>query len=262
MRESREKRTPLFWVAFDPEALASGRVMITGPDVRHIRKALRLAPGDLVRVSNERGQRYLARIEGFGEGGGVAVALLEKLEEQPEMAVRIVLGQGLPKGDKMDFIVQKSTELGVATLVPLLTQRSILRSLTPDRGSGKVARWRRIALEAAKQSQRPDLPHVSEILDLPSFCGVYRGADLKLILWEEERDRRLREALGEELRERKPPVEIVALAGPEGGFAPEEMKEAARWGFESVSLGPRILRAETAPLALLTLLLYHLGELG
>lgn len=236
--------------------------MITGPDVRHIRRALRLVPGDLVRVSNEKGERYLARIEGFLEGGGVAVALLERLADQPRPAVRIVLGQGLPKGDKMDLIVQKSTELGVSTLVPLLTQRSILRSLTPDRGSGKVARWRRIALEAAKQSERSDLPQVSEILDLPSFYAAYRGADLKLILWEEERDRMLREALGKGLREWKAPLEIAALAGPEGGFAPEEVEEALRWGFEAVSLGPRILRAETTPLALLTLLLYHLGELG
>ncbi|MBI2877307.1 MAG: 16S rRNA (uracil(1498)-N(3))-methyltransferase [Candidatus Tectomicrobia bacterium] len=262
LKQSRERHVPLFWAELDPEALASERLVITGPDVRRIRKALRLAPGDLIRVSNPEGQRYLARIEGFTGRGGVTVALLERLASQPGMVARIVLGQGLPKGSKMDLIVQKSAELGVTTLVPLLTQRSILRSLPPDRGREKVIRWRRIALEAARQSERAEVPHVSEMLDLPAFCRTYQGAELKLLLWEDEPDRRLREALREDLPPRKPALEVAALVGPEGGFSPEEVEEAGRWGFAPVSLGARVLRTETAPLALLTLLLYHLGELG
>ena len=165
----------------------------------------------------------------------------------------------MTKGVKMSWIVQKATELGAFALVPVQTQRSVAR-LSPASAEteGKVVRWQRIACEAAKQSGLKKVLQVSKVMDLSAFCEAHSQADLKLILWEGEKNQELRNVLerGQGWRQ------AAALIGPEGGFSPGEVEEAQAWGFQPISLGDRILRTETVSLALLSVLLYHLGELG
>lgn len=244
--------TPLFFVDKTP----ADRVTIAGSDARHIQQVLRLGYGDLIRICSDQGRHYHARIQQTFPGRVVAV-LVGELEVQPELEVCIVIGQGLTKGEKMDWIVQKSTELGASVLVPLKAHRSVVR-FSPSTAEGKVARWQRIARESAKQSGRGEILRIPGIMDLTAFCRAHARADLKLILWEGERTRRLKEVLVEGQGWRQ----VAVLIGPEGGFSPGEVEEAQAWGFQPASLGARILRTETVSLAFLSVLLYDLGELG
>ena len=175
----------------------------------------------------------------------------------PDM--RITLAQSLPKGSKMEFIIQKATELGASRIVPFISSRSISR-LTGDRATGKAARWRKVAIEASRQCGRGDVPEVSEII---SFKEMLRSAEedtLRILLWEAEDRLGIREILTDERYAGADGFCIVV--GPEGGFSWEEVEQARGSGFISASMGRLILRTETAPLAVLSILQYEKGLFG
>lgn len=238
-----------------PEQITGGRVTITGPDVVHISRVLRLGPGDVITVMDGRGKGYRVRLTGI-TGTAVEGVILEQFIPGGEAPLKVTLVQGLSKGDKMDIIIQKSTELGVSCVVPLACRRSVVR-LTPAKARERQQRWQRIALEAAKQSRRAIVPRVTEVMDLPAVLDLISPGALALMPWEEERELSLKAALrGQSCGE------VFIFIGPEGGFAAGEVAVARERGVLSVSLGPRILRTETAGLATLTMILYELGDLG
>jgi 16S rRNA (uracil1498-N3)-methyltransferase len=234
-----------------PEALNQDPVPLCEEVLHHL-AVLRLKPGEEVLLLDGRGTVCRTRIEALGRRSGRAVVLGRWREEESAFPVHLL--QSLPKGDKMDLVLQKGTELGITAFTPLLTGRTV--SLPEKEREGKrLQRWRRIVREAGRQCRRPVLPHLDAPLSLSeglSSCSE----ELRLMLWEEE-SRPLAEALPAD-----PPRDAAVLVGPEGGFDPREAEEAREAGFLPVRLGPRILRSETAGFAVAALLQYLYGDLG
>jgi 16S rRNA (uracil1498-N3)-methyltransferase len=245
---------PRFFV--NPGQVKAGRVTITGPDVVHIVKVLRLGPGDTLTVLDGRGKAYEAVVEHTGRDA-VICAVTSDSDAGGAPPVRITLVQGLPKGDKMDLIVQKATELGVERLIPLICDRSVVK-LAGDKSERRLERWRRIALEAAKQCRRPDIPEVLPPAELKEVLAGLSDNIAAVIPWEEENQATFKKVLGEI----KTAGDFVVFIGPEGGFTPAEVELARLHGVKPVTLGPRILRTETAGLAVLAIIQYQFGDLG
>ncbi len=230
-------------------------VTIDGDLFRHLAKVLRLKTGSRLLLADGAGIECSGRISQIGKE-----QLTITIEERTQLTVTetgplITLYQGLAKGDRMELILQKCTELGVAAVVPLLTSRSIPRP--GERGSDRLERWRRIAQEAARQSKRIAIPHIAEIT---GFAEAINQAEqpLKLLLWEEERTNRLKPLLAATTL----PPSIALLVGPEGGLSAEEAELAIAAGFVPITLGQRVLRTETAGLAMLAILQFYWGDLG
>lgn len=242
------------------DAMSGDRVTISGKDARHIVKVLRLKPGDVVLVVNSIGQKHVARIVATRETS-VEVKIEDTYESgASEPRVPVTLVQGLPKADKMNEIVQKCTEIGVSRVIPILTERSVMR---PDNASAdrKVARWRRIAEEAAKQSGRDIVPLVEDVGTLSSAIATLSAEGVHMLFpWELEEERSLRQALLEPGLSSAPGIGF--FIGPEGGFSYSEVEYARNHGATTVTLGPRILRTETAGPVVTAIILYDMGELG
>jgi 16S rRNA (uracil1498-N3)-methyltransferase len=220
------------------ERLTGQRVVLDGEPHRHLAKVLRVEPGQVVLVFDGGGTEIEARVLAVG-----ARTIELELGERRAVAlapVTITLLQGVPKGDRMDLIVQKATELGVSRIVPVLAQRAVARP-----SASRARRWQTIAQEAARQSGRADVPEVTPPIALPEAVAEVREGT-RLVLWEEEHGRPLRSALQGDAR-------IALLVGPEGGLSVEEVVEARTHGFLPVGLGPRILRVETAAIVAVAL---------
>ena len=238
-----------------PELLASQSFAIEGELYRHMIKVLRLGVGDRVRLFDGSGQEGTAVILAIGPRD-LTVTLESPPTAHLTQTLAITLIQGLPKGEKGDLIVQKATELGVSSIVVFPAQRSVVK-IAADQRAQRQARWQKIADEASRQSRRSSIPPVVLAESLPSV--LERSVDtMKLLLWEGEQQHHLKEALSAPLT----PASIAILVGPEGGITDNEAELAVSHGFTAVSLGPRILRTETAGLAMLAILQYHWGDMG
>lgn len=232
------------------------QVVITGEDAGHILRVLRLGKGDAITVTSGQGLDYAVVITATSKGE-VQGKILATTVVDREPPVKIVLAQGLPKGDKLELIIQKNTELGMSRLVPVQAKRSVV-VLKEDKAGKRVERWQRIALEAAKQCQRGIVPEISMVTDWEKALDLVPAEALLLIPWEGETETTLKSVLEQPCTFR----EIWIFIGPEGGLAPEEVKKAQERGGVTVTLGPRILRTETAGLAVMSMLLYRWGDLG
>jgi 16S rRNA (uracil1498-N3)-methyltransferase len=239
-----------------PELLGQESGIITGELFRHISTVLRLKCGDRLVLADGAGNEAEAKIGAIGKDGiEVEIGPSRRLTSSGDFP-RITVCQGLPKGEKTDLILQKCTELGVAAIEFFHAARSVTK-LEDNRLASRLSRWERIVQEAARQSGRENIPDVG-------FYGSLREAlqgkdvSLGLLLWEGEEDLGLREVLA---REEKPEA-ITVVIGPEGGLTPKEASEAASLGFIPVSLGKRILRTETAGLAVVSILQYVWGDFG
>ena len=226
-------------------------------DGDHALRVLRLSEGDEVEILAE-GRRYRAALSVRGER--VFARLTQPLPDT-EARLQVTLLQGLPKGDKMDLIVRMATELGAAAVQPVLMRRSVSRPEKKD-GERRRTRWEKIAREAVKQCGRVRPPEIGEILPLTSLTQTLRGLDLLLVPWEEAAvGAPVRDLLSAAMREEARCVGL--LIGPEGGIDPAEIEWLfAHANAKTVSLGPRILRTETAGAAALTLVMGFAGELG
>jgi len=232
------------------QLLAGDRVTLDRTAAKHLVKVLRLEAGAAVRVFDGCGTEIEARIE-RASTAGVELTLGER-HHVPLPSVAITLLQSVPRGDRMDVIVQKTTELGVTRIVPVLSTRGMVKP-APNKGR----RWRTIAQEAARQSGRADVPEVADAATLfVALAGAAEAGGTRLILWEEERALPLRRVLA-----RLPPGPVTLLVGPEGGFAQQEVANARAHGFQPVGLGPRILRVETAALVAVALTQSAVGGL-
>jgi len=240
-----------------------GTVVITGEEFYHLARVLRLKQGADVALFDGRGLELTGRVASV-EGGRAVVDVTGLKENSSESPLEITLLQGVAKGGRMEIIIQKGTELGVSTIRPFLTERSVPR-LGVDGIEKRLHRWRRVALEAAKQCGRGVIPAIKEPVPLEEAI-VGHGDCLKLVPWEMEKSRGIGEVLDRyrsEIPEGSGKVhKVVVLVGPEGGLAPESVELARREGFQPVTLGPRILRTETAAIALIAVLQYALGDLG
>jgi 16S rRNA (uracil1498-N3)-methyltransferase len=245
---------PTFFIA--PEAIAPPTIRISGPLLHHLRESLRLHRGESLTLTDHEGTRYRVEVTNI-TSQAIHTRILNQEAAQPRATPRIVLGQALLKGEKMDWVLQKATELGVDTIVPLETRHSVVKP-NPGRIEHQVTRWRRIVLEAAQQSERWTIPTVSEPTTLGRFCDQQSGATIKGILSERTKGSFLTSlALPHE------PRHVIAfLIGPEGGWTPQEQQLAQDRGFIALTLGERILRAETAALAALSILQSRVGGLG
>jgi 16S rRNA (uracil1498-N3)-methyltransferase len=227
-------------------------VELRGDDARKVRLVLRKRDGDEIEVIDSSGGAFVGAL--ILAAHNVRARLTEAKGPVAPAALEIVLAQAVPKGAKMDFVVEKATELGIARLIPLLTERA---AATYAR-AGKTERWRRLARSAAEQCGRRDIPLIDEPLDWKNFCDTLASFDCTLVLWELAERSALRETLPALLSG----VRRIAVAiGPEGGFSHAEIEYATAAGAKTVSLGRRILRTETAGLVACSILRYASGEL-
>lgn len=237
-----------------PDQLVGGRVTFDAGESRHLTRVLRLRPGDTVVATDGAGRDYTVRLESLGDAAvGTVLTEAAGVAASP---LAITLIQGVPKGDKMEGIVRAATELGVARVLPALCDRTIVR-LETSRWRERARRWQRVAREAAKQSGRAVIPEVDTPRPLSEWLATGEAADLGLCLWEGGGA-----PLGGVLAAAAAPGSARVVIGPEGGLAREEVDLARAHGLTVVSMGPRILRAETAGPAIVAILQSRFGDLG
>jgi 16S rRNA (uracil1498-N3)-methyltransferase len=245
---------PVYFIERD--AIRNGMVSITGPLARHLKGSLRIRPGETVWLGESGGLRYQVRITATYRDRLTGDILLESAPP-PCSVPRLTVGLALINRDHMEWAIQKATELGVARLVPLLTARTVVRPKA-GRVNPLLARWQRIALEAAQQSMRWTIPTVMEPVSFDTWCAGPGQDACQWLLWEEPG----RTLLRNRLRGQPRPDSATLAVGPEGGFDASEVELAERHGFEVVSLGNHILRMESAVLAALAIVQYEWGNLG
>ena len=244
---------PRFYVPNPP--IEQGLVKVEGSEVRHIRRVLRLRVGDRMVVFDGSGKEY----EGIiveEDPSSVVIKVERTLSPPKESPLEITLAQSLLKGEKMEYLIQKATELGVRGIIPFFSSRSV-PLLDKSKSLRRYHRWEKIAIEASKQCGRMVIPKIEPLRDYSEMLQKASSEALRLILWERE-GAELKGIL-KELKERPT---IFFIVGPEGGMSHEEVVEAKQAGFIPITLGKRILRSETASLCLLSILQYERGDMG
>jgi len=237
-----------------PEAVGADRVRFDADEAHHLRRVLRLRPGAIVDATDGTGRLYTVRLVALEVEGGWG-AIEARAEPERESPCAITLAQAILKGDRMSWLVQKATELGVARIVPMETARVVARPATG--GATRHARWERIAREAVKQCGRVVVPAIDRPRAFGEVVGEIVGHDAAWVCWEGGG-----QALAATAAEAGSPARLLLLVGPEGGFTVEEVGAAEAAGARLVSLGPRILRAESAGLAAVALCQFLFGDLG
>ncbi|AEB76504.1 RsmE family RNA methyltransferase [Clostridium botulinum] len=240
------------------DKIFSDLAVIEGEDVKHIYKVLRLKEGEKVNINNCNGKEFLGIID-YIDKTKVEVKLVEELKVNNEPPIEVYLFQGLPKSTKMDLITQKCTELGIKEITPIVTSRVSSSINDIKRESKKIDRWNRIAFEACKQNKRTLIPIVNDITDFDGFTAKLKDMDLIVVPYENAENygiKQMTKGLKGEVKK------IAIVIGPEGGFEEEEITSLKNKGAHIVTLGPRILRTETAGFTCLALLMYELGDLG
>ena len=234
----------------EPSQKQGDTIEIIGEDVNHIKNVLRMKNGEKFILCDGAGMDYLCELVGTKERNLLASVLEEKTSET-ELPVRLVLFQGLPKKDKMELIIQKAVELGVAEIVPVVTKRTIVKA-EEGKSEKKQNRWQAIAESAAKQSGRGVIPRVAPICTWKEALAQMKDLEYNTILYENARGMQPTTEFVKAAAEKK---SIGIFVGPEGGFTEEEVAAVTEQGAECLSLGKRILRTETAGLAMLSMLM-------
>ncbi len=235
----------------DTTVPANSELELTGNAARHVAKALRMKAGDTLRLFDGSGNEYPARITNISKSA-VRVATGDGVEIKTESSLAIELWQGVSKGGRMDNVVQKATELGVARIRPVLTEYSVIK-LDDQRGAKKLAHWREVAISACEQSGRVRVP---EILPPERFTAALAtlSPEAEAMMLVPGNHKPL--SIGNNANR------IVVMIGPEGGFSPDEERLASEHGVRLASMGTRVLRTETAPVAALSILQYQAGDMG
>lgn len=232
-----------------------GTLYIDGEDVNHIRNVLRMHPGEIIDCVDEDRMAYRCRIREYEEDR-VICDILEKHAPETELENPITLYMGLPKSDKPELVIQKAVELGAVRIVPMITRRTVVR-VDEKRAEKKHERWQAVAESAAKQSKRAMIPEVGPIISYSEALKDAAKNEVNLIPYEQERDiAKTREII----RGIRPGQSVGVFVGPEGGFEEQEIEDAKKIGVRPVTLGRRILRAETACITILSILMYELDR--
>lgn len=222
-------------------------------DIKHISKVLRLKVGELIELCDKEEREYTGEITSIENE--ILISNLIEIDVKRESNLKITLFQGIPKGDKMDLIIQKNVELGVKEVIPVQMKRSVSK-IDDKKKNSKLERWEKIAYEAAKQSKRSIIPKVERILNLNEVIGMIDTFDMFLVAYENEDMTYLSDLKGRNLSN------LGILIGPEGGIDEAEIESLMKNGATVISLGRRILRTETAGFTLNSVLQYEFGDLG
>lgn len=225
-------------------------VTLSGSDAHKIVSVLRLHDGERIDVIDSAAQRFSAILS--TDGRTVRAALGERVASTESAPLEITVAQGVPKGQKMDFVVEKLTELGAARIIPLQSERTVVTDVSPN----KIERWRRLAKSAAQQCGRDTIPQITDPQRFAELCDSFASYDAVLFPWELAEPAPLRERLPGLVADAK---RVLVVIGPEGGFSHAEADDAQHAGARLISLGSRILRTETAALTLLSVLNYVAG---
>jgi len=245
---------PVLFVS--PERIDQQTISVTGDVLVHLRDSLRITVGETLWLNNGQGTKFRVAITEVSKRAVIA-RILETIQEPPRQTPRLILGQSLLKGEKMDWAIQKATELGVSEIVPIESQHSVVQ-LKADRAAHQLARWQRIALEAAQQSEQWRVPTIAPPRSLSALL-TSRVTDTIALMLAERRD-------GNSLQAVNLPQDatgcILVLIGPEGGWSQEEAQIAEQAGSRLITCGQHILRSETAAIATISILQSRLGTLG
>ncbi|HEX2226543.1 MAG TPA: 16S rRNA (uracil(1498)-N(3))-methyltransferase [Candidatus Binatia bacterium] len=234
--------------------IEGSRGIVVGEELLHLRRVLRLAAGDIITIFDDTGREHDAVICSVGPEAA-AVEITSSYEAKRESTLDLTLALGLTKGEKMDFVIEKATELGVQTIVPFISAYAVPK-LNERKIAARSERWQKIALSAAKQCGRTQIPKLLPLCAFREFIGQVSPDTFKLLFWEKESTQSLRE-----LQQHRGAKPVLITIGPEGGFSAEEAEQATKHGFHRVTLGRRILRAETAAVAALSVAQFLWGDL-
>lgn len=238
-----------------PNQIDDKYVTITGGDVNHIKNVLRMKVDEELLISNGQDKDYYCKIEAISDDEIKALILDEEFEGT-ELPTELYLFQGLPKSDKMELIIQKSVELGVKEIIPVATKRCVVK-LDDKKEASKIKRWQAISESAAKQSRRTIIPEISSVMSFKEAINRAKDFELGIIPYENFKDMK---ETKEVLSKVQKGIKIGIFIGPEGGFEESEVQYALDNGIHPISLGKRILRTETAGLAILSVLMFQLED--
>lgn len=230
-------------------------IVIQGNDVNHIKNVLRMSPGDELSLSDGEGMDYFCKIKSI-EREEVRLSIENSWTSYVELPVKLYLFQGLPKGDKMELIIQKAVELGAFEIIPVRTKRAIVK-LDDKKEAKKIARWQQIAESGAKQSGRGLIPEIKSVMGFSEALAYAKSLDAALIPYEKAEGIQKTREIVHGLKGKK---SVGIFIGPEGGFDEKEVEEALEMGIVPVTLGRRILRTETAGLTMLSILMFEFEE--
>lgn len=250
-KELEEQNMQHFFVS--PGQVKEEKIYVEGSDVNHMKNVLRMKTGEELTVNDGEGCQYLCAVEAYEEEMAV-LRIMEKKQDESELASKIYLFQGLPKQDKMELIVQKAVELGAYQVIPVATKRAVVK-LDAKKAKKKVERWQQIAVSAAKQAGRGIIPTVGEVCTYAQALKMAEELDVILIPYELAKGMKETKKIISDI---KPGQSVGVFIGPEGGFEEEEVERAMEAGAKPVTLGKRILRTETAGLTMLSVLMFHL----
>ncbi len=234
----------------------SGDSLVIREDAHHILHVLRKEKGDIITVCDGQGQDYECEIVS-ASADQVNCRVLKRVTAETEPLVKITLFQGLPKAEKMEWLLQKGVEIGICEFVPVAMERSVVK-LDGKKAESKLARWNKIAQSAAKQSGRGILPEVQNVVSVTQAIKTFDKYDLILVLYEEDRGQSLKAILREQTHI---PKKVAIWIGPEGGLDPMEVEQLVKAGATTAGLGPRILRTETAGMTAAALVLYEYDQM-
>ena len=248
---------PKFFVK--EEQIRENQIIILGQDVNHIKKVLRAKIGDELQICNsQNGENFLCEIDNLEEEK-IICQIKEKIQEQVESNIEVTIFQGLPKADKMEYIIQKSVELGVYDITPVEMKRCVVKLNEKDK-SKKIERWQKISEVAAKQCGRDIIPQINNIINIKNICNLIQEYDMVLVAYENEEKNTLKEQL-ENIKKQnnsKSKVKIGIIIGPEGGLEEKDVEALKENGAKVITLGRRILRTETVALNVLSIIMYEL----
>lgn len=241
------------------EQIQNETIDIIGEDVNHIKNVLRLAAGDMIEICDyDSKQSYLCNIDRI-EKESVLCEIQEKVQQEEDPNIHIHIFQGLPKADKMEFIIQKATEIGIEEITPVIMHRSIVK-INPENECKKIQRWQKIAEASAKQSKRNDITQINDFIKLKDICSITSDYDIVLIPYENEKENRLKEVLKKVENNNRSVLKIAVVIGPEGGFEEEEIENLKNnTKYKVITLGKRILRTETVAIFISSIIMYELG---
>jgi len=241
------------------ENISGNIAKIVGEDVKHMKNVLRLLQNDIIIVCDEDGKNYQAKITSI-QKDEVKTLILREFDNTTEPDINITVFQCLPKSDKMELIIQKCTELGVTEFTPVSSENVVV-SLDSSKAEKKITRWQKIAEEAAKQSKRSKIPKINNIIDLDEIKDCISDKDLVLLAYEKEEGNGIKEVLSK--LDHSAIKDVAIIIGAEGGFTENEVENLKQISnLKSISLGPSILRTETAGIVLAGIVLYEFNEMG
>ena len=238
--------------------VGDGKIVINGQDVKHIRNVLRAKVGEELEICNsETGENFLCSILEFNEDK-IWCNIEQKIQEKTESNVKVTIFQGLPKADKMEYIIQKSVELGVYDITPVDMKRCVVKLNEKDKIK-KVERWKKISEVAAKQSGRNIIPQINNVTNIKNIYELIPKYDIVIVAYENEQNRTLKEQL-KQIKEadKTGKIKIGIVIGPEGGLEENDVEQLEKNGAKIVTLGKRILRTETVALNVLSIIMYEL----